>query len=156
MSIPTDWSGYTDTDLEDLANAVSAERQRRWVLATTPQQVQELADAVATANDTVPAVPWAQAGDTIAPGERIVWTDGNTWRNTSRAWLPSTADPGTYPQGYQQLTGLPPSTPDWAAGTAYKIGDLAAYTGTTYRCIQAHTAQAGWEPPNVPALWAVA
>ncbi|MFB9622472.1 carbohydrate-binding protein [Nonomuraea helvata] len=27
------------------------------------------------------------------------------------------------------------------------------YNGVTYRCIQAHTALAGWEPPNVPALW---
>nr|WP_326647068.1 MULTISPECIES: carbohydrate-binding protein [unclassified Streptosporangium] len=23
----------------------------------------------------------------------------------------------------------------------------------TYRCLQGHTAYAGWEPPNVPALW---
>ncbi|WP_448318897.1 carbohydrate-binding protein, partial [Streptomyces sp. CO7] len=23
----------------------------------------------------------------------------------------------------------------------------------TYRCLQQHQAQGGWEPPNVPALW---
>ncbi|MFE6871253.1 carbohydrate-binding protein [Kitasatospora sp. NPDC057692] len=27
------------------------------------------------------------------------------------------------------------------------------YNGVSYRCIQGHTAYAGWEPPNVPALW---
>ncbi|XVQ90412.1 carbohydrate-binding protein [Microbispora siamensis] len=41
----------------------------------------------------------------------------------------------------------------WAAGTAYKAGDQVTYGGATYRCIQAHTAIVGWEPPNVPALW---
>lgn len=42
---------------------------------------------------------------------------------------------------------------EWAAGTAYSIGDVATYQGGAYECIQAHTAQTGWEPPNVPALW---
>ncbi|MEU3568270.1 carbohydrate-binding protein [Kitasatospora sp. NPDC036755] len=50
-----------------------------------------------------------------------------------------------------------PSTPPpggtWAAGTAYKAGDRVTYSGVSYTCLQAHTAMAGWEPPNVPALW---
>ncbi|WP_420713337.1 carbohydrate-binding protein, partial [Streptomyces sp. NRRL WC-3549] len=25
--------------------------------------------------------------------------------------------------------------------------------GASYRCLQGHQAQAGWTPPNVPALW---
>ena len=44
----------------------------------------------------------------------------------------------------------------WATGIAYVVGDEVAYPdakGTLYSCLQAHTAQAGWEPPNVPALW---
>ncbi|SEG66900.1 chitin-binding protein [Nonomuraea solani] len=41
----------------------------------------------------------------------------------------------------------------WKAGTAYAIGNTVTYNGASYRCIQAHTALAGWEPPNVPALW---
>lgn len=44
-------------------------------------------------------------------------------------------------------------TPAWTAGTAYKAGDLVTYGGKTYKCIQAHTALTGWEPPIVPALW---
>lgn len=46
-----------------------------------------------------------------------------------------------------------PADPEWAAGVQYGIGDLVNYQGTQYECIQAHTSQAGWEPPNVPALW---
>ena len=41
----------------------------------------------------------------------------------------------------------------WAAGVAYKVGDQVTYNGSTYQCLQAHTSQVGWEPPNVPALW---
>ncbi len=45
------------------------------------------------------------------------------------------------------------SAPAWTANTAYAIGNLVTYGGSTYKCIQAHTSLVGWEPPNVPALW---
>ena len=61
---------------------------------------------------------------------------------------PTTAPPTTRP------TTAPPASGTWAAGTAYKPGDVVTYNGVSYRCLQAHTAIAGWEPPNVPALWA--
>ncbi|EST18641.1 carbohydrate-binding protein [Streptomyces niveus] len=41
----------------------------------------------------------------------------------------------------------------WAAGTVYAAGAQVTYGGVTYRCLQAHQAQPGWQPPNVPALW---
>lgn len=41
----------------------------------------------------------------------------------------------------------------WAAGVAYAVDQRIAYDSKLYRCVQAHTAQDGWEPPNVPALW---
>jgi streptogrisin C len=41
----------------------------------------------------------------------------------------------------------------WAAGTVYQAGDTVTYGGASYRCLQGHQAQAGWEPPNAPALW---
>ena len=46
----------------------------------------------------------------------------------------------------------------WQAGVNYVAGDEVAYpdtNGTLYACLQSHTALAGWEPPNVPALWKV-
>ncbi|GGV60789.1 serine protease [Streptomyces longisporoflavus] len=41
----------------------------------------------------------------------------------------------------------------WAAGKVYAPGDSVTYGGSAYRCLQGHQAQAGWEPPNTPALW---
>lgn len=43
--------------------------------------------------------------------------------------------------------------PAWAAGTAYVAEQRIRYGGKLYRCVQGHTSQEGWEPPNVPALW---
>ncbi len=44
---------------------------------------------------------------------------------------------------------------EWAPNTTYAAGVLVTYNGSTYKCIQGHTSQVGWEPPNVPALWAL-
>ncbi len=46
-----------------------------------------------------------------------------------------------------------PGTPEWAVGVAYKVGDVVTYGGAEYECRQSHTAQVGWEPPKVLALW---
>jgi len=47
------------------------------------------------------------------------------------------------------------SIPVWQPNTAYAVGALVTFNGQEFRCIQAHTSQVGWEPPNVPALWAL-
>ncbi|WP_182883544.1 lytic polysaccharide monooxygenase [Microbispora sp. H10949] len=70
--------------------------------------------------------------------------------------LPRTPSPSPSPSASPTRSSSPtPTVPGgtWAAGTAYKVGDRVTYAGVTYRCIQAHTALTGWEPPNVPALW---
>lgn len=59
----------------------------------------------------------------------------------------TTDDPGPGDPG----PGNPGGT--WAAGTVYQAGDTVTYGGASYRCLQGHQAQPGWEPPNVPALW---
>jgi hypothetical protein len=41
----------------------------------------------------------------------------------------------------------------WAPNTAYSVGAIVSYNGSSYRCRQAHTSLTGWEPSNVPALW---
>ncbi|MFI5805951.1 carbohydrate-binding protein [Streptomyces sp. NPDC051561] len=60
--------------------------------------------------------------------------------------LKTTTDPGPGPG-----PGEPSGT--WAAGTVYATGATVTYNGATYRCLQGHQAQPGWQPPNVPALW---
>ena len=44
--------------------------------------------------------------------------------------------------------------PAWRTDTAYTVDERIAYNGLLYRCVQAHTSQAGWSPDLTPALWA--
>ena len=43
--------------------------------------------------------------------------------------------------------------PEWAAGVDYATGYKVQYGGNLWRCVQAHTSQAGWEPENAASLW---
>lgn len=124
---------------------------------------------------------WTNLLPTATPN---VWEPGvANWRQYQLGtnytiWIQPTGAFDAYPQGYRvqhngsewesninanvwepgvaQWTNLnPPQTSEWAAGIAYSVNDEVTYQGTTYRCLQAHTAIVGWQPPNVPALWQV-
>ena len=43
--------------------------------------------------------------------------------------------------------------PLWAVGVAYSVGERIQYDGKLYKVVQAHTSQADWTPPTVPALF---
>lgn len=43
--------------------------------------------------------------------------------------------------------------PAWAVGVAYSVGERVQYDGKLYKVVQAHTSQADWTPPAVPALF---
>lgn len=44
--------------------------------------------------------------------------------------------------------------PEWAARQDYAAGYKAQHGGKLWRCIQAHTSQAGWEPSiHTASLW---
>lgn len=53
-----------------------------------------------------------------------------------------------------QAVKVPTMYEAWAPDTAYQVDDRRSYGDYLYKCVQAHTSQTGWEPPNVPALWA--
>ncbi|MFF9087542.1 carbohydrate-binding protein [Streptomyces sp. NPDC014991] len=63
-------------------------------------------------------------------------------------------DPGPGPG--PTPTDTPPPGGTWAVGVTYRAGDRVTYAGRAYACLQPHTAQPGWEPPAVPALWRAA
>lgn len=44
--------------------------------------------------------------------------------------------------------------PEWASGTVCTTGYKVQRSGKLWRCLQAHTSQAGWEPESAPSLWA--
>ncbi|WP_229401778.1 lytic polysaccharide monooxygenase [Micromonospora okii] len=81
---------------------------------------------------------------------------GNPGPTTSPT-RPSTPAPSTPAPSTPAPSNPPATTPapsgTWATGQSYKAGDRVTYGGSTYQCTMAHTAIAGWEPPNVPALW---
>lgn len=76
--------------------------------------------------------------------------EGTTYRSTIdfNVWSPT-----QYPAGWTTIGPVDPGTQEWAAGVAYAVNDEVTYQGSTYRCLQAHTSQAGWTPTAVPALW---
>ena len=43
--------------------------------------------------------------------------------------------------------------PEWRTNTAYTVDKRISHEGLLYRCVQAHTSQAGWSPDLTPALW---
>src|SRR2546423_1605017 len=45
------------------------------------------------------------------------------------------------------------TAPAWQPNTAFSVGQMVTFNGQQFKCIQAHTSQVGWEPPNTPALW---
>lgn len=84
---------------------------------------------------------WQASVNPVEPGTNGQW---GSWKDLGEC------DGGPTP--------TPTSTPSnpggtWQAGTTYSAGDQVTYGGHTYQCLQGHTAYAGWEPPNVPALW---
>lgn len=51
----------------------------------------------------------------------------------------------------EQATSLFPAWDD--KRHPYKVDDYVQSGGLLYRCVQAHTSQAGWEPSVTPSLW---
>jgi chitinase len=101
---------------------------------------------------------WWTQGEAPSTGGSGVWQDlgpcGSTTTTPATTTTPvvTTTTPvvtTTTPVATTTTSGVPA----WAPNVAYHIGDLVTYQGKTYKCIQAHTSQTGWEPPNVPALW---
>ena len=43
--------------------------------------------------------------------------------------------------------------PAWAAGVDYALDVRVRYGEKLYKCVQAHTSQSEWTPPDTPALW---
>ena len=43
--------------------------------------------------------------------------------------------------------------PAWAAGVDYALDVRVRYGEKLYKCVQAHTSQCEWTPPDTPALW---
>lgn len=90
-------------------------------------------------------------GLTIAEAEEVAWSleRYSEYIDESAELLNDVLDILTDEQAEQ----VPQAFKEWEVGAEYKVGDRRRYADKLYRCVQAHTSQEGWEPPNVPALW---
>lgn len=173
MALETiDLTTVTTTDLLALSRRIEQEYSRRRVLEEAPKQADEIATkyleatgrlAVADAEGNTPAnVPeYVQplgAHDAYPLGI-YVKQDGKIYRSrqSGNVWAPK-----LHPALWEEVSAgdvppqpAPPVAGPWETGKAYKVGDLVAYKGKTYRIAQAHTSAAHWTPDAVASLYTV-
>ena len=114
------------------ANAIHAEGEAAFVTALAP---------VAAALPELPDSGWLEAG--------AVYQYGSVALMVRQAHYRTEHDPATVPALFWTVN----SGTDWVAGERVEVGTQRTYGGKVWRCIQAHTTQADWTPPVVPALW---
>ncbi|MCR8842500.1 lytic polysaccharide monooxygenase [Paenibacillus sp. SC116] len=77
--------------------------------------------------------------------------------NTSYTYSVRAIDPSLNESGNSNsitvTTAQVSTATPWAVNTAYAVNALVSYNGVTYKCIQAHTSQAGWTPSASASLW---
>lgn len=97
------------------------------------------------------------AHDAYKHGERITWTDGKIYEATRSGVVHSPTQHAASWTLVTIVTSTPPPVTvtyePWVAGKAYPVGWSVSFGGRNYRVKQAHTSQAGWTPPAVPALF---
>ncbi|MNC19922.1 Chitinase A1 precursor [compost metagenome] len=96
---------------------------------------------------------WTQGERPDLSGAYGVWKVIGTCGNTTASPTPSPAATATPVPTATPTATATPGAGAWTAGIAYKAGDVVAYNGASYTCLQAHTSLAGWEPATTPALW---
>ena len=96
------------------------------------------------------ALDWI-AGEQVFVGTIRIY-GGNEYECTQAHVTQADWTPPAVPALWKLIVVTPP-TSEWSYPVAYKIGDEVTYRGVLYRCRQAHTSQAVWTPPVVPALW---
>jgi hypothetical protein len=110
-----------------------------------------------------PQFPAPTGAPTTAPSSEPPTSEPPTGEPPTDA--PTTAPPTTTPPATTTppTTAPPTSTPPttapaarkWAPFTDYHVGDLITFDGITYKVKADHTSLPGWEPPAVPALFAL-
>lgn len=172
MALETiDLTTVSTSDLLALSRRIEQEYSRRRVLEEAPKQADEIAtkyleatgrlavETGGTAPTTVPAYIQPTGAHDAYPKGAYITFEGKVYKSLipANVWTPT-----AYARGWEQVSPAdvptPPVTPAasaWEAGKAYKVGDLVAYKGKTYRIVQAHTSAAHWTPDAVASLYTV-
>ena len=157
--VAVDLTTMSDDEVRALEQAARDEMERRALPAQIEAAVERY-QALAGVSEGAEYRPPTGAHDVIPPGQARVY-EGVLYRNTSGR--PLAHSPAEYPAGWtleakdaEPATADPAAHPAWSPTASYDADDVVSFDGTVYRCVQAHTAQNGWTPAAVPALWAQA
>lgn len=153
-------TGMTDEEIAELKKQREAAREARLAPFKALRKRMDAGLRYAVANDGVTdeelltmsaATPEWKPGMTLAVGDTVMH-GGSMFvviqsHTTQADWIPGTATQSLYRRVQ------PEGSTEWQPDTDYATGAECTYEGSAYTCLQGHTSQAGWEPPNVPSLW---
>lgn len=153
-------TSMTDEEIAELEKQREAAKEARLAPFKALRQRMDAGLRYAVANDGVTdeellsmsaATPEWKPGLSLAVGDTVMY-GGSMFvvvqaHTTQVGWEPGTATQALFRRVQ------PEGSTEWQPDTDYATGAECTYQGSTYACLQGHTSQAGWEPPNVPALW---
>lgn len=146
-----DLTEYTDEQLNELEQALAEERDRRYIMANMPGQIEQLIASYQDANGLGTGEEWVQpagAHDAYRQGATVthngkVWdslTPANVWEPGVSGWRERTPEGEDYPE-FVQPTG---------AHDAYSLGDRVRFAGKNYESLRDGNV---WTPAAYPAGW---
>lgn len=159
LPILTDTAAWTDSDLEALRIAVVTEQEQRRNLVTSVAQIENASWSYRIAADrALPkgTKPAYKVGEPYPVGYVFSY-EGKTYKVRQTHITQADWKPDAVLALYEVVPDAPAGggTPAWQASVSYKVNDTVTYQSKTYKCLQAHTSQVGWEPAAVPALWSL-
>jgi len=99
--------------------------------------------------DALPALPdsgWLEAGDVYQHGGHAIMVRQSHWRTEH--------NPADVLALFVVYRADAADVLEWVAGESVQVGTRRTYGGVTYECLQAHTTQPDWTPPQtIGGLW---
>ena len=121
-----------------------------WIVETGPDQVTAHPDNATVESLTADQIALIDVEDQdVLPMQGDVRTFGGVEYVSNinyNVWTPE-----QYPRGWRSLEAVPEG--QWTTQIVVKVGEVYSYDGGDYMVLIGHETQAGWEPPNVPALF---
>ena len=146
-----DLTEYTDEQLNELEQALAEERDRRYIMAKMPEQIEQMIASYQDANGLGQGEEWVQptgAHDAYRQGATVthngkLWeslTPANVWEPGLSGWREKVEE-GAGPAEWAQPTG---------AHDSYKKGDRVRFEGKNYESLMYGNV---WSPAAYPAGW---
>ena len=102
--------------------------------------------------DPANAPPLPAEGAELHSDEVYAWGGPGECVVVRQAHIRTTDDPDTVPALFsvyrEDYEGM-----DWIANEQVLLGDKRLFDSINYECLQLHTTQSNWTPPETPALW---